>query len=172
MFLEAGVGFIVFKDAASVEKVLEQKEHRLPGRVADPKKAMAMEKDPVKKIEKVREYFGEFGEIEAIELPKDPKSNKRRGFVSVAFKEEGPVKKVLEKRSRTISGSKCAIQGAHAEGCAQPRAALGAVGTAAQDPAAALGRGGGQSPGTGNQGDGHPRGSKHNYTEFWKEQRK
>lgn len=68
------------------------------------------------------------------------------------------MKKVLEKRSRTISGSKCAIQGAHAEGCAQPRAALGAVGTAAQDPAAALGRGGGQSPGTGNQGDGHPRG--------------
>uniref|UniRef100_A0A8I3RSS0 Uncharacterized protein n=3 Tax=Canis lupus TaxID=9612 RepID=A0A8I3RSS0_CANLF len=93
-----------------------------------------------------------------MEKDPDPKSNKRRGFVSVAFKEEGPVKKVLEKRSRTISGSKCAIQGAHAEGCAQPRAALGAVGTAAQDPAAALGRGGGQSPGTGNQGDGHPRG--------------
>lgn len=55
-------------------QVLDQKEHRLDGRVIDPKKAMAMKKDPVKKIfvgglnpeateEKIREYFGEFGEV-------------------------------------------------------------------------------------------------------------
>lgn len=55
-------------------QVLEQKEHRLDGRLIDPKKAMAMKKDPVKKIfvgglnpeateEKIREYFGEFGEV-------------------------------------------------------------------------------------------------------------
>lgn len=116
-----GFGFILFKDATSVEKVLDQKEHRLDGRVIDPKKAMAMKKDPVKKIfvgglnpeateEKIREYFGEFGEIEAIELPMDPKSNKRRGFVFITFKEEDPVKKVLEKKFHTISGSKCEIK--------------------------------------------------------------
>uniref|UniRef100_A0A096N823 Heterogeneous nuclear ribonucleoprotein A/B n=1 Tax=Papio anubis TaxID=9555 RepID=A0A096N823_PAPAN len=116
-----GFGFILFKDAASVEKVLDQKEHRLDGRVIDPKKAMAMKKDPVKKIfvgglnpeateEKIREYFGEFGEIEAIELPMDPKLNKRRGFVFITFKEEEPVKKVLEKKFHTISGSKCEIK--------------------------------------------------------------
>ena len=57
-----------------LEQVLDQKEHRLDGRVIDPKKAMAMKKDPVKKIfvgglnpeateEKIREYFGEFGEV-------------------------------------------------------------------------------------------------------------
>lgn len=57
-----------------MEQVLDQKEHRLDGRVIDPKKAMAMKKDPVKKIfvgglnpeateEKIREYFGEFGEV-------------------------------------------------------------------------------------------------------------
>nr|AAC50956.1 ABBP-1 [Homo sapiens] len=117
-----GFGFILFKDAASVEKVLDQKEHRLDGRVIDPKKAMAMKKDPVKKIfvgglnpespteEKIREYFGEFGEIEAIELPMDPKLNKRRGFVFITFKEEEPVKKVLEKKFHTVSGSKCEIK--------------------------------------------------------------
>lgn len=55
-------------------KVLEQKEHRLDGRVIDPKKAMAMKKDPVKKIfvgglnpdtskEVIQEYFGTFGEV-------------------------------------------------------------------------------------------------------------
>uniref|UniRef100_A0A8B9JD81 Heterogeneous nuclear ribonucleoprotein A/Ba n=1 Tax=Astyanax mexicanus TaxID=7994 RepID=A0A8B9JD81_ASTMX len=104
-----GFGFILFKDSASVEKVLTQKEHRLDGRQIDPKKAMAMKKEPVKKIfvgglnpetteERIREYFGAFGEIETIELPMDPKTNKRRGFVFISFKEEEPVKKILEKK--------------------------------------------------------------------------
>nr|XP_033782714.1 heterogeneous nuclear ribonucleoprotein A/B isoform X2 [Geotrypetes seraphini]XP_033782715.1 heterogeneous nuclear ribonucleoprotein A/B isoform X2 [Geotrypetes seraphini] len=116
-----GFGFILFKEAASVDKVLEQKEHRLDGRLIDPKKAMAMKKDPVKKIfvgglnpeateEKIREYFGGFGEIEAIELPMDPKTNKRRGFVFITFKEEDPVKKILEKKYHNVSGSKCEIK--------------------------------------------------------------
>jgi len=111
-----GFGFILFKEASSVDKVLEQKEHRLDGRQIDPKKAMAMKKEPQKKIfvgglnpetteEKIREYFEPFGEIEAIELPLDPKSNKRRGFVFITFKEEEPVKKILEKKFHNVSGS-------------------------------------------------------------------
>lgn len=59
------------------EQVLDQKEHKLDGRVIDPKKAMAMKKEPVKKIfvgglnpeateEKIREYFGEFGEVSGL----------------------------------------------------------------------------------------------------------
>ncbi|XP_072588015.1 heterogeneous nuclear ribonucleoprotein A/B-like [Vulpes vulpes] len=109
-----GVGFILFKDAASVEKLLDQKEHRLHGRVTGPKKARAMKKDPVKEIVcrgpspeatgKGREYFGEFGEIEAMELPKDPKSHKRRGSVFVTLKEKHlPVKKVLERKLHQVA---------------------------------------------------------------------
>ncbi|XP_041078763.1 heterogeneous nuclear ribonucleoprotein A/B-like isoform X4 [Polyodon spathula] len=116
-----GFGFILFKEAAGVDKVLEQKEHRLDGRQIDPKKAMAMKKEPVKKIfvgglnpetteEKIREYFGTYGEIESIELPMDPKTNKRRGFVFITFKEESPVKKILEKKYHNVSGSKCEIK--------------------------------------------------------------
>lgn len=55
-----------------MEQVLDQKEHRLDGRVIDLKKAMAMKKDPVKKIfvgglnpeateEKIREYSASLG---------------------------------------------------------------------------------------------------------------
>lgn len=55
-------------------QVLEQKEHRLDGRPIDPKKAMAMKKEAVKKIfvggmnpeateGAIREYFGAFGEV-------------------------------------------------------------------------------------------------------------
>uniref|UniRef100_A0A8C9DLA6 Heteroous nuclear ribonucleoprotein A/B n=1 Tax=Prolemur simus TaxID=1328070 RepID=A0A8C9DLA6_PROSS len=40
----------------------------------------------------------------------DPKLNKRRGFVFITFKEEEPVKKVLEKKFHTISGSKVRCQ--------------------------------------------------------------
>ncbi|KAB5570941.1 hypothetical protein PHYPO_G00219260 [Pangasianodon hypophthalmus] len=112
-----GFGFILFKDSASVEKVLAQKEHRLDGRQIDPKKAMAMKKEPVKKIfvgglnpetteERIREYFGAFGEIETVELPMDPKTNKRRGFVFITFKEEDPVKKIMEKKFHNVSGTK------------------------------------------------------------------
>lgn len=55
-------------------QVLEQKEHRLDGRPIDPKKAMAMKKESVKKIfvgglnpeateDTIREYFGAYGEV-------------------------------------------------------------------------------------------------------------
>lgn len=57
-------------------QVLEQKEHRLDGRSIDPKKAMAMKKEPVKIFvgglnpeateETIREYFETFGEVSII----------------------------------------------------------------------------------------------------------
>ena len=66
---------ICFYTIVFVMKVASQKEHKLNGKVIDPKKAKAMKgKEPVKKIfvgglspdtpeEKVREYFGAFGEV-------------------------------------------------------------------------------------------------------------
>lgn len=62
-------------------QVLQQKEHRLDGRLIDPKRAMAMKKEPVKKIfvgglnpeateETIREYFGAFGEVSFASLKK------------------------------------------------------------------------------------------------------
>nr|AAA36575.1 hnRNP type A/B protein [Homo sapiens]prf//1717217A hnRNP protein A/B [Homo sapiens] len=170
-----GFGFILFKDAASVEKVLDQKEHRLDGRVIDPKKAMAMKKDPVKKIfvgglnpespteEKIREYFGEFGEIEAIELPMDPKLNKRRGFVFITFKEEEPVKKVLEKKFHTVSGSKCEIKVAQPkEVYQQQQYGSGGRGNRNRGNRGSGGGGGGGGQGSTNYGKSQRRGGHQN----------
>lgn len=67
-----GVFIIIF--FVFVSKVLEQKEHKLDGRVIDPKRALAMKKEPVKKVfvgglnpdtskEVIHEYFEEFGEV-------------------------------------------------------------------------------------------------------------
>ncbi|XP_048877277.1 heterogeneous nuclear ribonucleoprotein D0 isoform X1 [Brienomyrus brachyistius] len=117
-----GFGFVLFKEPDSVEKVILQKEHKLNGKVIDPKKAKAMKtKEPVKKIfvgglspdtpeEKIREYFGGFGEVEAIELPMENKTNKRRGFCFITFKDEEPVKKIMEKKYHNIGLSKCEIK--------------------------------------------------------------
>lgn len=44
--------------------------------------------------------------METIELPTDPKTNKRRGFVFITFKDESSVKQVLEKKYHNVSGSK------------------------------------------------------------------
>lgn len=41
-----GFGFTLFKDAASVEKVLDLKEHRLEGHVTDHKKSHGHEEGP------------------------------------------------------------------------------------------------------------------------------
>uniref|UniRef100_A0A3Q2XPI5 Heterogeneous nuclear ribonucleoprotein D n=1 Tax=Hippocampus comes TaxID=109280 RepID=A0A3Q2XPI5_HIPCM len=117
-----GFGFVLFKEAASVDKVTAQKEHKLNGKVIDPKKAKAMKsKEPVKKIfvgglspdtpeEKVREYFATFGEVEAVELPMESKTNKRRGFCFITFKEEEPVKTIMEKKYHNIGLSKCEVK--------------------------------------------------------------
>ncbi|KAM5340101.1 heterogeneous nuclear ribonucleoprotein D0 isoform 4-T6 [Glossophaga mutica] len=116
-----GFGFVLFKESESVDKVMDQKEHKLNGKVIDPKRAKAMKtKEPVKKIfvgglspdtpeEKIREYFGGFGEVESIELPMD-KTNKRRGFCFITFKEEEPVKKIMEKKYHNVGLSKCEIK--------------------------------------------------------------
>ncbi|XP_061589846.1 heterogeneous nuclear ribonucleoprotein D0 isoform X1 [Cololabis saira] len=117
-----GFGFVLFKEPESVEKVATQKEHKLNGKVIDPKKAKAMKsKEPVKKIfvgglspdtpeEKVREYFSAFGELESIELPMENKTNKRRGFCFITFKEEESVKNIMEKKYHNIGLSKCEIK--------------------------------------------------------------
>ena len=80
---------MLFKNATSVDKVLEVKQHKLDGKVLDAKKVKALKgKEPPKRFfvgglspdtseEQIKEYFGGFGESENIELPMDTKANKR-----------------------------------------------------------------------------------------------
>ncbi|XP_023151335.1 heterogeneous nuclear ribonucleoprotein A/B-like [Amphiprion ocellaris] len=160
-----GFGFVLFKDASSVDKVLEQKEHRLDGRQIDPKRAMAMKKEPVKKIfvgglipeateETIREYFGAFGEIETIELPIDPKSKKRRGFIFITYKDEASVKKCLEKKYHNIQGSRCELK------IAQPKEVY-------QQQQYGAGRGGGYGGRGGRGRGGQSQGWNQGYGNYW-----
>ncbi|XP_051539937.1 heterogeneous nuclear ribonucleoprotein D-like isoform X2 [Myxocyprinus asiaticus] len=117
-----GFGFVLFRDAESVDRVLELKEHKLDGKLIDPKRAKAMQgKEPSKKVfvgglspdiseEQVREYFGAYGDIENIELPIDTKTNERRGFCFITYVAEEPVQKLLESRYHQIGSGKCEIK--------------------------------------------------------------
>lgn len=76
-----GFGFVLFKDYATVEKILQVKEHQLGGKKIEFKRVRAIQSPSFpKKIfvgelnrhmpeEKVRDYFSVFGEIEKIEHP-------------------------------------------------------------------------------------------------------
>ncbi|MBN3312483.1 HNRDL protein, partial [Atractosteus spatula] len=117
-----GFGFVLFKDSGSVDRVLELKEHKLDGKLIDPKRAKAMKgKEPPKKVfvgglspetseDQIREYFGRFGDIDSIELPMDTKTNERRGFCFVTYVEEDPVQKLLENRYHQVGSGKCEIK--------------------------------------------------------------
>nr|XP_044989316.1 LOW QUALITY PROTEIN: heterogeneous nuclear ribonucleoprotein D0-like [Jaculus jaculus] len=154
-----GFGFVLFKESESVDKVMDQKEHKLNGKVIDPKRAKAMKtKEPVKKKknvgghspdtpeEKIREYFGGFGEVESIELPMDNKTNKRPGVCFITFKEEEPVKKKMEKKYHNVGLSKCEIKVAMSKEQYQQQQQWGSTGGFA---GRARGRGGDQQSGYG-----------------------
>nr|DBA28673.1 TPA: hypothetical protein GDO54_008991 [Pyxicephalus adspersus] len=155
-----GFGFVLFKDADSVDKVLETKEHKLDGKLIDPKRAKALKgKEPPKKVfvgglspdtteEQIKEYFGGFGEIENIELPMDTKTNERRGFCFITYTDEEPVKKLLENRYHQIGSGKCEIK------VAQPKEVYRQQQQQQQKGGrgASTGRGGGRGRGRGGQG--------------------
>ena len=48
-------------------------------------------------------------QVESIELPMDNKTNKRRGFCFITFKEEEPVKKIMEKKYHNVGLSKVGV---------------------------------------------------------------
>ncbi|CAD7691846.1 unnamed protein product [Nyctereutes procyonoides] len=113
-----GFGFVLFEDAASVDKGKNP-----------PKKVFVGGLSPDTSEEQIKEYFGAFGEIENIELPMDTKTNERRGFCFITYTDEEPVKKLLESRYHQIGSGKCEIKVAQPKEVYRGAAAGGRGGT-------------------------------------------
>ncbi|KAL4239846.1 hypothetical protein ACF0H5_000647 [Mactra antiquata] len=104
-----GFGFVVFEESESLDKVLAEKDHRLQGKVIDPKRANPKGKwqePPIKKIyvgkispsvteDEIKEYFNSWGKVEKIEAPYDKEKDQRRNFVFVEFDSEEAANKIL-----------------------------------------------------------------------------
>ena len=128
-----GFGFVLFKDGAAVEKVLQVKEHKLDGKTITLKRAKAVEVEPPPRRvfvgglnpqtseEKIREYFGAFGVIENIDLPVSPGTNKRRAFCFITYTDGKPVKKLLEARYHQIDSGWCETKIAHSKEYLKPQ---------------------------------------------------
>ncbi|XP_057573588.1 heterogeneous nuclear ribonucleoprotein D-like [Hippopotamus amphibius kiboko] len=120
--LSRGFGYVLFKDSATVEKILQVKEHKVDGSPIYLKRAKAIQSkfserkvfvgglNPRVSEEKIREYFEAFGVIENIELPVCPRTNERRAFCFITYTDVKPVKKLLENRYHMIGSRRCEIK--------------------------------------------------------------
>jgi len=114
-----GFGFVVFKNAETVKKVLEGKDHKLHGRTIDPKpanprkgitKIFVGRLDPGVPEDDVKAYFTTFGTISKIDFPFDKTKDQRRAFCFVEFDSDSAVKKILEQATHKLGGQEVDVK--------------------------------------------------------------
>ncbi|XP_060524148.1 RNA-binding protein squid isoform X2 [Cylas formicarius] len=104
-----GFAFIVFKDAASIDKVTAISEHTINNKKVDPKKAKARHGKifvggltPELSDDDIKQYFGQFGSIIEVEMPFDKIKNQRKAFCFITFESEQVVNELLKSPKQTI----------------------------------------------------------------------
>lgn len=112
-----GFGFIVFKEAEAIDRVVSAGEHKVNNKTVDAKKAKARQgKIFVGGLtseisdEDIKTFFGQFGTIANLELPFDKQKNQRKNFCFVTYDSEQVVNDLLKTPKQTINGKEVDVK--------------------------------------------------------------
>ena len=123
-----GFGFVQYTDAASVDKLMQERPHTLEQNTLDlkrsiPRTEMSIEESKAK-ITKLyvaglgegidendlRSHFSQFGNVLNIDIPKSKETNKTRGYAFVNFDDYDAVDKIFLAKSNLIKGIKLKVR--------------------------------------------------------------
>ncbi|KAG6494305.1 hypothetical protein ZIOFF_049329 [Zingiber officinale] len=137
-----GFGFITYRDASVVDKVIEE-SHVFNGKMVEikrtiPKGAAPLKDFKTRKIfvggipttlseDQLRNFFSEFGKVQDLEIIRDHTTNRSRGFGFVVFEKEKDVDDLLAKKGNMIdlAGTKVEIKKAEPKKPGNPPPAFG-----------------------------------------------
>lgn len=114
-----GFAFILFKNAQTIDELLNAGDHYIGSKKVDPKRVTV---NPLFcKIfvgglssdisdEDLRSYFGQYGEIAELQAPFDKVKNQRKGFCFITFKSTEVVQEVLKNPKQTINGKEVDVK--------------------------------------------------------------
>jgi len=103
-----GFGFLLYKDEASIEEVVNNGPHNLDGKRIDPKKATKNSKifiggiKPETTNETLEEYFTTFGEVESIDRGQNKETGELKPFAFMIMKKENSAGQITSQKWHTI----------------------------------------------------------------------
>jgi len=103
-----GFGFLLYKDEASIEQVVNNGPHNLDGKRIDPKKATKNSKifiggiKPDTTNETLMEYFTAFGEVDSIDRGQNKETGELKPFAFMTMKKENSAGQITSQKWHTI----------------------------------------------------------------------
>ncbi|CAB1423834.1 unnamed protein product [Pleuronectes platessa] len=123
-----GFGFVTYSQVQEVDEAMNDRPHKVDGRVVEPKRAVSREDSnrpgahvTVKKIFvggikedteecHLRDYFQQFGKIEVIDIMTDRATGKKRGFAFVTFDDHDSVDRIVIQKYHTVNSHNCEVR--------------------------------------------------------------
>ncbi|XP_062247706.1 heterogeneous nuclear ribonucleoprotein A1b isoform X2 [Platichthys flesus] len=123
-----GFGFVTYSQVQEVDEAMNDRPHKVDGRVVEPKRAVSREDSnrpgahvTVKKIFvggikedteecHLRDYFTQFGKIEVIDIMTDRATGKKRGFAFVTFDDHDSVDRIVIQKYHTVNSHNCEVR--------------------------------------------------------------